>query len=214
MKRVTFCAALIAEFVLAFIITINVVVYVETKEHIYDDPASVPAADVALVPGAALAGPRTLAPIFIDRVEAAIRLYEAKKVLKILVSGDDSTPEHNEVNPARIYLLEHGIPDQDIFLDHAGFDTYSSLYRARDVFGVTSVIIATQSFHLPRAVFIARKLGIKAYGARADTGPVLAYNYVREVLANEKALFDLIFARSPQYLGAIIPIKGDGRDYP
>jgi SanA protein len=214
MKRVLLVGVGIVEFLFVFVLTINILFSHETQAYIYDSPIEVPQADVVLVPGAALARPETLAPIFIDRVEMAIKLYEAKKISKILVSGDNSTLFHNEVNPARIYLLEHGIPDEDIFLDHAGFDTYSSLYRARDVFGVTSVIIATQAFHLPRAVFIARKLGMDAYGVRADTGPVLLYNYIREVFANEKALLNLVFARSPQYLGDIIPITDDGRNYP
>ncbi|MCR4306378.1 MAG: YdcF family protein, partial [Candidatus Yonathbacteria bacterium] len=103
---------------------------------------------------------------------------------------------------------------QDIFLDHAGFDTYSTMYRARDIFGVTSVLIATQSFHLPRAVFIARRLGIVAYGVNADVGHMLFRNYVREALANEKAVLNLIFHRKPKYLGDTIPIMGDGRNYP
>lgn len=214
MKRVAFCAALAFEFAFVFVATTNAVFYLSTRHYIYSDPTEAPMAGVALVPGAALSRPQTLSPIFVERVEMAIRLYESGNVSKILVSGDNSTLEHNEVNPARVYLLAHGIPDQDIFLDHAGFDTYSSLYRARDVFGVTSVIIATQSFHLPRAIFIARKLGMEAYGVRSDTGPVLAYNYVREIFADEKALFDLIFARMPKYLGDIIPIMSDGRAYP
>lgn len=214
MKRTALAFALMAEFVAVFVITTNLLVYEKTKGLIFTDPARVPEATVALVPGAALAGPNTLSLIFTERVDVAIQLYEAKKVSKILVSGDNSTLAHNEVNPARVYLLARGIPDQDIFLDHAGFDTYSSLYRARDVFGVSSVIIASQWFHLPRAVFIARKLGMTAYGVSADTGPVLLSNYVREVFADEKALFDLIGDRQPKYLGTPIPITADARDYP
>jgi len=214
MKRIFLIGVLALELIATFVITTNALVYLQTSGHIYRNPADVPVVRVALVPGAALARPQVLSPIFAERVDIAIALYEAKKVSKILVSGDNSTVEHNEVNPARLYLMSKGIPDEDIFLDHAGFDTYSSLYRARDVFGVTSVVIATQSFHLPRAVFIARKLGMEAYGISADTGPVLAYNYIREVFADEKALFDLAFGRAPKYLGDIIPITADGREYP
>lgn len=214
MKRILLAGLLALDLVVTFVITTNALVYLQTRQHIYKNPADVPTVRVALVPGAALARPQTLSPIFAERVDIAIALYEAKKVSKILVSGDNSTVEHNEVNPARLYLMSKGIPDEDIFLDHAGFDTYSSLYRARDVFGVTSVVIATQAFHLPRAVFIARKLGMEAYGISADTGPVLAYNYIREVFADEKALFDLVFGRAPKFLGDIIPITADGREYP
>ncbi len=189
-----------------FIIATNVTMYLSTKSHIYDDVSEVPSAEVALIPGAAIFPDGALSSIFVDRVDMAVRLYEAQKVQKILVSGDNSTEDHNEVNPVRLYLIGKGVPEQDIFLDHAGFDTYSSMYRARDIFGVSSLIIATQSFHLPRAVFIAQWLGLNAYGLNADVGNILFRNYLREVLANEKALLDLVVQRIPKYLGEKIPI--------
>jgi SanA protein len=182
--------------------------------YIYSTTRKVPIAEVALVPGAALTIDGDLSSVFRARVDGAVELYKAKKVSKILVSGDNSTLSHNEVNPAREYLINKGILDQDIFLDHAGFDTYSSLYRARDIFGVSSIIISTQSFHLPRAVFIARQLSIEAYGVRADITNLRFGNYIRELLANEKAVLDLIFQRTPKFLGDEIPITGDGRNYP
>ena len=199
---------------LSVIIVSNVVVYLASRPYIYDDARAAPSAQVAIVPGAAVLGNAVPAPIFADRADAAIALYKAGRVSKILVSGDNSAVSHNEVNPARRYLLEKGIPDQDIFLDHAGFDTYSTMYRARAIFGVSSAIITTQSFHLPRAVFIARRLGIEVYGVNADLGHILLRNYLREVLANEKALLDLVLHRKPKYLGEAIPIGGDGRQYP
>jgi vancomycin permeability regulator SanA len=211
------------EIAVIFVLATNVFIRAKTGPYIYNGvagsgagapDAGLPDAEVALIPGAAIFPDGTLSPIFQDRADMAIRLYKAKKVLKILVSGDNSTLSHNEVNPVRNYLLLKGIPDQDIFLDHAGFDTYSTMYRARDIFGVTSLLIATQSFHLPRAVFIARELGMDAYGVDADNGPSLFSNYVREVFADEKAVFDLVFHIQPKYLGDRIPIMGDGRDYP
>lgn len=201
-------------FLIIFIIITNITIYSETKPYIYDDVIKSPNAEVVLIPGAAILESGALSSIFIDRVDFAIKLYEAKKVKKILVSGDNSTESHNEVNPVRLYLLKKGIPDQDIFLDHAGFDTYSSMYRAQSIFGVTSVIITTQSFHLPRSVFIAREEGMEAYGVNADVGHILLRNYLREILANEKAFFDLLIHRKPKYLGEKIPITGDGRNYP
>ncbi len=214
MKRFLLYAALVLEIAVISILAINVFIRVETGPYIYQSVAEAPDAEVALIPGAAILPNGGLSPIFQDRADMAIQLYKAKKVLKILVSGDNSTVSHNEVNPVRNYLLLKGIPDQDIFLDHAGFDTYSTMYRARDIFGVTSMLIATQSFHLPRAVFIARALGINAYGVNADNGPSLLQNYFREVFADEKAVFDLVFHTKPKYLGNQIPVTGDGRDYP
>src|SRR3989344_648331 len=195
------------------IFLINIIIYVGSKSYIYENTEDAPEAQVALIPGAAILKSGDISPIFRDRVDKAIELYKEKKVSKILVSGDNSTVSHNEVNPVRDYLLLKGIPDEDIFLDHAGFDTYSTMYRARDIFEVDSVIISTQSFHLRRSVFIARMLGLPAYGISADSGNILLKNYIREIFANEKAVLDLIFKRQPKYLGDVIPITGDGRSY-
>ena len=197
-----------ALWVVAFVVATNVSIYLYTRAYIFDKAADAPLAQAVLIPGAAVSAAGELTPIFIDRVDLAIALYEANKVSKILVSGDNSTLSYNEVSPVRTYLLNNGIPEADIFLDHAGFDTYSSMYRARDIFGVTSVLISTQEFHLPRAVFIARKLGIEAYGVNADLGYIFKRNYVREVLANEKAMLDLFLGRTPKFLGEQVPING------
>ncbi|HXK39016.1 MAG TPA: ElyC/SanA/YdcF family protein, partial [Candidatus Paceibacterota bacterium] len=197
-----------------FVVAANAIIYTETKAYIYNDVGDALNAEVALIPGAAVFSNGSLTPIFVNRADMAIKLYEAKKAPKILVSGDNSTVSHNEVNPVRNYLLAKGIPDEDIFLDHAGFDTYSTMYRARDIFGVTSLLVATQSFHLPRAVFIARRLGMEAYGVNADVGHIFFSNYAREIIANEKAVLELTFNRKPKYLGEKIPISGDGRNYP
>lgn len=214
MKRFLILAAFVAGFACIFVLTINVGIYVTARPYLYASASDVPRAEAALILGASLLANGTPSSIFRDRADEAIRLYEAKKAAKILVSGDNSTVSHNEVNPVRNYLLQKGIPDRDIFLDHAGFDTYSSMYRARAIFGVSSLIIATQSFHLPRAVYIARKLGIEAYGVNADSGRILLRNYIREIFADEKAVFDLVFNTRPKYLGDAIPITGDGREYP
>ena len=214
MKRFFLFITLILGFLIVVIFVTNTVIYVGTKAYIYNDALKAPNAETALIPGAAIFEDGALSSIFIDRVDMAIKLYEAKKVSKILVSGDNSTDSHNEVNPVRLYLISRGIPDEDIFLDHAGFDTYSTMYRARNIFGVSSTLVTTQSFHLPRAIFIARQLGIKAYGVNADVGHMLFRNYVRETLANEKAFLNLLLHRKPKYLGEKIPITGDGRNYP
>jgi SanA protein len=213
-KRFLISLAFGAGAFLVLIFIINLTIYVGSKPYIYKDVKDVPEAQTALIPGAAILASGEISSIFKDRVNTAVELYKAKKVSKILVSGDNSTVSHNEVNPVRHYLLQKGIPDEDIFLDHAGFDTYSTMYRARDIFQVSSIIISTQSFHLPRAVFLARTLGIRASGISADSGHILFKNYLREIFADEKAIFNLIFHSQPKYLGDIIPVKGDGRNYP
>jgi SanA protein len=201
-------------FICVFILVTNLTFHIATKPYIFTDITKVPTTGVALIPGAAVFTDGSLSPIFKNRADIAITLYEAQKVSKILVSGDNSTLSHNEVNPVRIYLMNNGIPDSDIFLDHAGFDTYSSMYRARDIFGVTSVTVTTQPFHLSRAVFIGRHLGIDAYGFSDTIDNTRLSNYVREFFAKEKAFFDLLLYREPKFLGEKIPITGDGTLYP
>ena len=165
-----------------------------------------------MILGAAILKNGDLSPVLKDRADAAISLYQAHKVVKILVTGNDASADYNEVTPVRKYLIKNDVPSQAIFLDHAGFDTYSSMYRARDVFEVKSMIIVSQSFHLPRALFIARQLGIEAYGLNADNGNYSIYNYFREIPADVKAYFNLILNRQPKFLGVTIPITGTGED--
>lgn len=195
---------------LVSLIIITVVVS-SSREHIYPSADEAPSAEAALILGAGVLRNGGLSPVLRDRVDQAIELYRAGKVEKIIASGDNQTLDYNEVQPILNYLVERDIPKEDIFLDHAGFDTYSSIYRARDVFTVRSLAIVTQSFHLPRAVFIARNLGIEAFGVSADRGHYKLINYFREMLADVKAAANLLFDRRPKYLGEEIPVSGDGR---
>ncbi len=185
-------------------------VQVGTRQYIYRSAAEAPQTQAALVLGASVMRDGTLSPVLRERVDKAVELYQAGKVSKILMTGDNSTLAHNEVEPVRRYLLAAGVPGEDIFLDHAGFDTYSSMYRARDVFGITSVTVVTQAFHLPRAVYIARRLGLDAIGVEAGADGVSPYNYVREAPATIKAQLDIMFYRVPKYLGPQFPIGGTG----
>lgn len=210
LSRVVQYAALFALFALVVVLALYGTVALSTRAYIEHDVSAAPAADTALVLGASVYSSGELSPVLRYRADTAADLYKAKKVSKILVTGDNSSVGHNEVNPVGKYLLTLGIPKQDIFLDHAGFDTYSSMYRARDVFAVRSIIIVSQDFHLARAVYVARGLGIDAYGVAAESQGRFTYNWLREVPATMKALFDLTFARTPKYLGEQIPVTGDG----
>jgi SanA protein len=174
--------------------------------YMYASVSDVPERPVIIVLGAAVLRSGQLSAVFLDRANAAIVAYQMGKGKKILVSGDNGTPEHNEVDPARKYLISQGIPEADIYLDHAGFDTYSTMYRAHEIFGVTSAIIVTQSYHLPRSLFVAHMLGIDAVGYRSDNVHLLARNEMRESLARIKALWDVAVHRTPKYLGEKIPI--------
>lgn len=208
MTRFIFFLKLFVGILVAAVLVVNIVVGASTKQYIFNDVSKVSKAEVAVILGAAIFPNGALTQILKDRVDMAIALYKSGKVSKILVSGDNGTVSHNEVDPVGRYLLLNGIPDQDVFLDHAGFDTYSTMYRARDIFKTKSIIITTQAFHLPRAVFIARGLGLEAYGVSADVVTPLFKNYIREIFANEKAVLDLITNRTPKFLGEEIPITG------
>jgi SanA protein len=191
------------------VLAIPIGMRIGVSRYLYVSDTSLPKTEVAIVLGASVVRNEP-SPILAARANAAIQLYEDGKVSKILVTGDNATTNYDEVNPVQRYLLAAGIPPQDIFLDHAGFDTYSSMYRAKVVFDATSATVVTQDFHLPRAVFIARSLGLTAYGYTAG-GPSSVWDYLREIPASAKALLDLVFRRVPQYLGTPYPLTGDGQ---
>ena len=200
-------------FFVALCMSLLLSVQTENKASIYKSVAMVPAAQVAIVLGASIRSNGDLSPVLKERADAAYTLYTAKKVSKILVSGDNRTPQYNEVSPVGKYLLAKGVPKEDIFLDYAGFDTYSSMYRAEHVFLVSSAIVVSQHFHLPRALFLAHGLGISAVGFDAGApGEEYLLNTFREMPASLKAIFDVLVGRIPQYLGPPLPISSSGTE--
>ncbi len=177
--------------------------------------ASADKADCVLVLGALVRADGSVSPMLRDRLDVALALYEAGVAERILVSGDHGTAHYDEVNAMRGYLIGCGVPSEHIFMDHAGFDTYDSLYRARDVFLVRSCVIATQEFHLKRALFIADALGLQAQGVDAalNTYGKASYYRLREVFARAKAWLECrVLDAKPTVLGPTIPITGDGNN--
>lgn len=170
-------------------------------------------APVAIVLGAKVKADGQPSDILRDRLLTAIDLYRAGSVEKILVSGDDGQVEYDEVNAMRLYLLSADVDPDDIFLDHAGFDTYDSMIRANKVFGVAKAIVVTQTYHLPRALYLADAFDIDAQGVAADRQAyrgILRYQ-ARELLADTKAVVSVFAGVSPRFLGDTIDIAGDGR---
>lgn len=196
---------------LGVIVFSNTIILFKSRAFITPNIADLAPAQVVIILGAGVLEDGSLTPIFKERVDTAVKIYRQGVVRKILVSGDNGTRNYNEVSPAHAYLIESGIPPEDIFLDYAGFDTYDTMYRARVVFGVDSAIVVTQSFHLPRAIFIADSLGIKVEGIYPKNDRGGWRNSLREVLSRVKAVFDVGFKSTPTYLGEQIPITGDGR---
>ena len=191
------------------VILINLNVASISQTYIFTDLKKLPNSQTVLVLGASVYRNQILSDMLRDRADTAIELYQADKVKNFLVSGDNRQKNYNETAAMQKYLLEQGIPPDKIFLDYAGFDTYDSLYRARDVFQAQSVVVATQNFHLPRAVYIGRQLGMEVYGFSADkhTYRNVWLNITREKLANVKAWLDLNINAMPQFLGQVAPIN-------
>ncbi len=151
--------------------------------------ASAPASPVVLVYGAGLTRGPLPSPILAERLDAALALYRAGKVQKLLVSGDNSDRFHDETAAMRRYAIERGVPAEDVLGDDAGVSTYDSTIRARDVFGVRRALLVTQKFHLPRALYIANGSGIDAYGVAADEGKDEGSTYaLRELVSRPVAL--------------------------
>lgn len=171
-------------------------------------------AQAALLPGARVYSDGDVSPIVADRIAMTYRLYAKNKVKRILISGDHGQKHYDEVNTIRQKLLDLGIPAQDLFMDHAGFNTYDSIYRARDIFQVRSLIIVTQKFHLNRALYLANVMGVPAQGVVADRRRYRShrYNEFREFFARPANLIrSRLLKQKPRFLGAVIPISGDGR---
>lgn len=178
------------------------------------DVARAPRAQAALVLGAQVLPDGRLSPMLADRVAVGAALYRAGRVRKVLVSGDHGRRGYDEVNAMRRALLDLGVPERDLFTDHAGFDTWDSVVRARKVFAVRSALVVSQEFHLPRAVWLARRAGLEASGVQADLqtyGGQGARSAVREWVARTKAAADVVRGAEPSFLGPSIPITGDGR---
>lgn len=196
---------------LALAMMVPIVMRIAVGTYIAASVDEAPRTAVAMVLGASVYR-GSPSPILAQRAETAIALYRAGKVGRILVTGDNGALYYDEVTPVRKYLLEAGIPPDDIFLDHAGFDTYSSMYRARDVFLARSLTIVTQDFHLPRALWIARRLGLEAYGIVAEGGEHSPSDYFREIPASLKAVYDVLVGREPRFLGPTLPLSGSGKE--
>lgn len=169
--------------------------------------------DCILVLGAGVHG-TTLSHMLEDRVKTGITLYENGASKKILMSGDHGRENYDEVNAMKSYAIDKGVISSDIFMDHAGFSTYESMYRARDVFAAKKVLIVTQKYHLYRAIYVARYLGLDAYGVDAQlreyAGHTNIYNTLREFLARNKDFLYVRLNPAPTYLGDVIEINGNG----
>lgn len=151
-------------------------------------------------------------PMLRDRLLTGIELYKSGAAKKIIMSGDHGRADYDEVNVMRAFALEQGVRAEDIFLDHAGFSTYDSVYRAKNIFGAENIIIVSQKYHLYRALYISEKLDVKAAGVSADLntyGGQLKRD-IREIIARDKDFFKCIVKPEAEIMGDKIPLDGDG----
>lgn len=147
-----------------------------------------------------------------DRLDRAVELYKAGAAPKIIMSGDHGTEEYDEVHTMKNYAIDAGVPSEDIFIDHAGFSTYESIYRANEIFDADNIIVVTQEYHLYRALYIAQKFGLENHGVSSDyhTYAGQSARDAREVLARVKDFATCILKPEPTYLGDAIPVSGNG----
>lgn len=169
-------------------------------------------ADCILILGCGVREDGTPSLMLQDRLDAGIALYEEGAAEKLLMSGDHGRKEYDEVNTMKDYAMERGVPSADIFMDHAGFSTYDSMYRARDIFCAQKVLVVSQPYHLPRALYVAEKLGLEAYGVAAAEVRYggQTYRELREAVARAKDFCTAWIQPQPKFLGEAIPVSGDG----
>lgn len=205
---------LISIFIIGLIYVLGIDLYVResVKGKIIEEKGVQQKVDAILVLGCQVKPDGSLSLMLQDRLNEALSLYNQKVSNKIIVSGDHGTKEYDEVNAMKLYLIEQGVASEDIFMDHAGFSTYESVYRAKHIFEANKIVIVTQQYHLYRSLYVANSLGIEAYGVSARK-----INYygqtqreIREILARNKDFVQSILKIEPTYLGETIPISGNG----
>jgi vancomycin permeability regulator SanA len=168
--------------------------------------------DCVIVLGCLVKSDGTPSDMLSDRLSRGVELYELGVSEKLLMSGDHGTEEYDEVNAMKKFAVDRGVAAEDVFMDHAGFSTYESMYRAKEIFGAQRVVIVTQGYHLYRAVYIARSLGLDAYGVASDLRSYRGQymRVLREILARVKDAYTSAVKPLPTYLGESISLDGDG----
>lgn len=169
-------------------------------------------ADAVLVLGAKVRADGEMSAMLKERVDYGIEVYKLGLAKKIIMSGDHGREEYDEVNTMKNYAVEQGVPSEDIFMDHAGFSTYESMYRAKEIFQVEQVIVVTQKYHLYRAIYDAKAFSMKVAGIACDQAVYRGdtYRKMREMLARVKDFGYTILKPEPTLLGDVIPVSGNG----
>lgn len=213
MKKIFKIVLIIFVLILLIMLGINFYVILSTMNNIYSEKTinNIQDIDCILILGAGIWDDKP-SPMLEDRLNTGINLYNNNISNKIIMSGDHSRIDYDEVNVMKSYAINKGALSEDIFMDHAGFSTYDSIYRLKEIFKAKKVVIVTQKYHLYRALYIAKSLGIEAYGVPSDPR-IYAGNLkrnVREILARDKDFIKSIIKTKSTYLGEEIPVSGNG----
>lgn len=194
------------------VLVINGVIKNSAQSHIFTAETLPEKADCILILGCGVRADGSPSHMLEDRLKTGIALYKSGAAQKIIMSGDHGRVTYDEVNLMKNFAIAEGVPSEDIFMDHAGFSTYESMYRARDIFKAESVVIVTQEYHLYRAIYNAESMGLDACGVPADLRGYAGQTTreLREILARCKDFIYCIFSPKPTYLGEAIPVSGDG----
>ena len=214
MKRMIRIFACVCLAVVAFCVLANVrVIHAASSKIVWPNALSDKKVDCIIVLGARVYEDGTPCTVLKDRLDTGIDLYRAGVSDRLLLSGDHSKVDYDEVTAMKAYAMEQGVPEKDIFLDHAGFSTYETMYRAAEVYGAKSCVVVTQRYHLSRAVYLAQTMDMEAYGVQADRGAYqrMGYYETREALARVKDMFFAALRPAPTYLGEPISLLEDGR---
>ena len=213
-RRLLFGLVLLFAAGIGAVFGVNAYVQASVQDRILteEQAAELEEIDCVLVLGCGLEADGSPSPMLHDRLQQGVALYQKEAAPKLLVSGDHGREEYDEVNAMKRFAEEQGVPSEDVFMDHAGFSTYESVYRARDIFQVRRMAIVTQEYHLSRALYIAKRLGIEAWGVPADprTYSGQTARDLREILARDKDFLTCILKPKPTYLGKAIPVNGNG----
>lgn len=212
-RRLGWAALFVLAAGFALLMSLNQYVKNKAEEKILSaEEAAALDADCILVLGCGVREDGTPSHMLEDRLLQGIALYQAGAAGKLLMSGDHGSVDYDEVNLMKAFAIERGVPSEDIFMDHAGFSTYESMVRAKEIFQVKRVIVVSQKYHLYRALYLAERMGMEAYGVASDPRSyrAQAYREIREIAARAKDMVLSILQPDPTYLGEPIPISGNG----
>lgn len=210
-KKLTAVVLAIAAVCAVLVFGIDFYVKQKAKPYILTPEEAGEGYDCVLVLGCGVWGD-TPSHMLEDRLLEGISLCQSGASKKLLMSGDHGRKGYDEVNVMKKFAVDRGIPSEDVFMDHAGFSTYESMYRAKEIFKAEKILIVTQDYHLYRAIYDARALGLEAYGVASNPrsyGGQL-YRDIREILARNKDFIYSIIKPEPTYLGEAIPVQGNG----